>query len=237
MLISTSVTKINASDFFFLEKEETDVVDDIDFEQLDNIAEAITDHLVSNDINKKFKNSPIGHFFNDDFFSINESNEKSKFYNNSAFYGFSGIIRFHAIDLDFEIKNNPLVEYVKQFNGYLDIEELSFTIHLTFNNSDMAKIETYQLLCDLYRSDATTHYEVTNIMNLFDINQLEQFLTRDNNFPMSCKTLRQKIIFFVFECDNVVQKEKMEMDDIINSYHDTKESIKNIQTVYEMIEI
>ncbi len=98
----------------------------VDWEALDNVADAMTSMVYKN-INEKFQKSFFGQFIKPHFFE-ETSASKAIFEQGVYAYGFCVITYLTMKDIDFTVPNNPFTEIAEEFSDYNDLDQFFFIL-------------------------------------------------------------------------------------------------------------
>lgn len=228
------VTTIDESyDCDDIAEEANSTTNDIDWEQLDMMTDSMTSLVLSNNFTKKFQNSALGNYFNKSIYD--QSKGTSPFQDMTHVHGFTLLLAFKYADINFDFDNNPVAVYAKQFEEISDIHELRFILECSFHDSDLRKFKSQEdIYLELSRSNANLRYSA----NLLDVENIEKLNRKLWNSPDYCTTLREKVIYFIFE-ENYVLKDNNIIDykKIVKDYAGTKKLINDLLLIKEMEKI
>lgn len=233
-------TAPNPKDIFFehevaLQEEEADRAfereseRDVDWEALDNVADAITSMVYQN-INEKFQKSFFGQFIKPHYFK-ETALSKSIFEEGVYAYAFCIVTYLKMGDIDFTVHNNPFLAMAEEFSEYTDLDQFMFILECKAVNSDLTRFESYEIRTEINRS-AATHLS-SNLMNFTNITQLHNAIN-NSTYPAYCDTMRKKAIYSIFEYDTIRIEHDLDMEYIVNHYAETQILINDYQILTEM---
>lgn len=201
----------------------------VDWEALDNIADAMTSMVYKN-INEKFQKSFFGQFIKPHLFE-ETSVSKSIFEQGVYAYGFCVITYLKMKDIDFTVLNNPFAEMAEEFSDYNDLDQFFFILECKAVNSDLTRFENYEIRAEISRSYMTD--VSSNLRDMITITQLHNAINKDS-YPYYCDTMRKKVIYSIFEYDAIRMSNDIDMEYVVNHYTETQILINDYQIVNEM---
>lgn len=202
---------------------------DVDWEALDNVADAMTS-LVYQNINEKFQKSFFGQFIKPHFFKETPTS-KSIFEEGVHTYAFGIVTYLQMGDIDFTVPNNPFLPVAEEFSDYTDLDQFIFILECKALNSDLTRFESYEISAEISRSTATQgSHELVNFTSLA---QLHTAINK-NTYPDYCNTMRKKAIYSIFEYDIIRIENDIDMEYIVNHYQQAQLLINDYQLVNEM---
>jgi hypothetical protein len=233
-------TAPNPKDIFFehevaLKEEEADRAfeheseRDVDWEALDNVADAITSMVYQN-INEKFQKSFFGQFIKPHYFK-ETALSKSIFEEGVYAYAFCIVTYLKMGDIDFTVPNNPFLAIAEEFADYTDLDQFMFILECRTVNSDLTRFESYEIRAEISRSDAT--HVSSDLMDFTNLTQLHNAINK-GTYPDYCNTMRKKAIYSIFEYDAIRMEHDIDMEYVVNHYTETQTLINDYQIINEM---
>lgn len=227
--MSTSfINEISTERSIDTEKSNTD----IDWEQLSREVDNMTDMVISCGYNKNFKKSIFGKYFNDSFYD--QSKGKSRFEKATSVYGFTMLLAFEMNDINFDLPNNPMADYARQYEEISDLDELTFIFECSFKDAYLTTVNTQE---DVYIEIERSANTCTSATSVADVQDVEKLAKRLWNSPDYCTNMRERVINFIFEEDPIVRKNNMSFEKIVKDYEGTKQSINDLLLVEKMLKI
>lgn len=205
---------------------------DVCWSNLDIEADNMTKMIVSNDFTGNFKRSVFGHYFNDSFYD--QSQGESRLKQVTYVYAFTILIAFKFTDINFDIDNNAIADYARQYKEIADIEELTFIFECAFNDKHLTQVKSNE---DVYIEITSSVNTATQKYNVADVKNIEKLNSRLWNSPDYCTNLRERVIYFIFEDDYIIKKYNVNLENIVKDYKGTQKIIKDFQLVDEMKKI
>lgn len=216
---------------FMSYKEE---VSELDWKALDISAENMTKMVKCKNFVENFKKSAFGHYFNDSFYD--QSQGLSRFEQVTYVYAFTMLIAFKFTDINFDIDNNTIADYARQYEEIADIEELTFIFECAFNDANLTKVKSNEdVYIELNRSVTTGDRS----SRAADVQDIDKLIKRLWNSPDYCTNIRERVIYFIFEDDYIIKKHALtlSLEKIIKDYKGTKQWINDLLLVEEMNKI
>jgi hypothetical protein len=202
---------------------------DVDWEALNNVADAMTSMVYKN-INEKFQKSFFGQFIKPHFFE-ETSASKSIFEQGVYAYAFCVITYLTMKDIDFTVPNNPFSKMAKEFSDYNDLDQFFFILECKTVNSDLTRFESYEIRAEISRSSMTDIN--SELRDVATITQLHNAINKDS-YPYYCDTMRKKVIYSIFEYDTIRMSNDIDMEYVVNNYAATQCLLNDFQLVNEM---
>lgn len=202
---------------------------DVDWEALDNVADAMTSMVYKN-INEKFQKSFFGQFIKPHFFE-ETSASKSIFEQGVYAYAFCVITYLTMKDIDFTVPNNPFSKMANEFSDYNDLDQFFFILECKTVNSDLTRFESYEIRAEISRSSMTDIN--SELRDVITITQLHNAINKDS-YPYYCDTMRKKVIYSIFEYDTIRMSNDIDMEYVVNNYAATQCLLNDFQLVNEM---
>jgi hypothetical protein len=219
---------LTSNGFFVVEKE----TPELDWKALDISADNKTKMVKCKNFISNFKNSAFGHYFNDSFYD--QSQGLSRFEQATYVYAFTMLIAFKFTDINFDIDNNAIADYARQYEEIADIEELTFIFECAFNDANLTQVKSSE---DVYIEITSSANTATKKYNVADITVIEKLNSRLWNSPDYCTNVRERVIYFIFEDDYTIKKYNIDLETVVKDYKGTQKIIKDFQLVDEMQKI
>jgi hypothetical protein len=218
----------STADFTNTEKSNTD----IDWEQLSYEVDNMTDMVLSCGFNQNFQKSIFGKYFNDSFYD--QSQGKSRFQQVTHVHGFTMLLAFKVTDINFDIDDNPIAIYARQYEEIFDVDEMTFIFECAFKDAYLTTLDRQEeVYIEIERSPNTC----TTATSVADVQDIDRLTKRLWNSPDYCTNLREKVINFIFEEDPIVRKNNMSFEQLVKDYNGTKKSINDLLLVEKMLKI
>lgn len=204
----------------------------LSWEQLELKVQNMTRMVKENDFTGKFKRTEFGVFFNDAFYD--QPHGKSRFEKSTYVNGFNILIAFKWTDINFDIETNKMAHYAQQYKDISDIEELTFVFECSFKDAELKELKSCEsTYIEIARSGATAD----GASCVADVETIEQLNRQLWNSPDYCTTVRERVLFFIFEFDYFVKTHEMSFETIVKDYKGTQQCIKDLLLVQEMNKI
>lgn len=205
---------------------------DLCWNKIDREVKQMTEMVVSNDFTGKFKKTVFGVYFNDAFYD--QSQGTSRFEAITYVYGFTMLIAFKWTDINFDDVNNPMAVYAHQYKEIADLEELTFIFECAFKDADLTQVKsTEDIYIEIARSTTTGDHAIS----VADVQNIEKLNRRLWNSPDYCQTVRERVLYFIFEDDHIVKKHGMSLETIVKDYQGTQQFINDFLLVEAMNKI
>lgn len=207
-------------------------VPELNWKEIDISVENLTKMVKCNNFTSNFKNSAFGHYFNESFYD--QSQGKSRFEKVTYVYAFTMLIAFKFTDINFDIDNNVMADYARQYKEIADIDEFNFIFECAFNDANLTQVKSNE---DVYIEIVSSVNTSTNKYNVSDVNSIEKLNNKLWNSPDYCTNVRERVIYFIFEDDHIIKKYNVDLETVVKDYKGTQKIIKDFQLVDEMQKI
>lgn len=205
---------------------------DIDWEQLSYEVDNMTDMVLSCGFNQNFQKSIFGKYFNDSFYD--QSNGKSRFQKVTHVHGFTMLLAFKVTDINFDIDDNAIATYARQYEEIFDLDEMTFIFECAFKDAYLTNLDRQE---DVYVEIERSRNTCTTATTVADVQDIDRLNKRLWNSPDYCTNLREKVINFIFEQDPIVRKNNLPFEQLVKDYKGTKKSINDLLLVEKMLKI
>jgi len=203
----------------------------LDWEALDMNADAMTSMVYQN-INENFKKSFFGQFIKSHYFE-KSMNDKSPLEQSVFAHGFCVVVHLNTDDINFSISNNPFSEITEIFSDLCDLKEFSIVLEFNTCNSDLSRIENYEVRASVERSQFTYSSPANYLIDFASSLHLKNGLNRQK-YPEFCNTRRKKVIYSIFEYDSICQKYDIDLEYLVNHYDEAHSIINDYSLVNAM---
>jgi hypothetical protein len=202
--------------------------EDLDWEAIDrNYIDPLT-YMVSQNCNEKFKTSYLGKFFNPSFFDKKEKSVKSSF--ESGFFCHATLIVVYFSYDDVIVGNNPIYDFVSQFNEISDFNNLVFAMEVNYLDTDIQKFEKIRFFMDVNKHSDHRDWELSDMESFAELQKKVAKL----EFPSWCETFRNKIYHYSYELHPVVLSENIDLNIYKDDMNGLFDIIEDCLTVFEM---
>lgn len=206
----------------------------LDWEALAMTTDAMTDMVYKN-INENVQKSFFGKFIKPTYFEKSIKGKSPLDYAIFA-HGFCVVTHIGMDYIDLTVDNNPFTDIVEEFSDLIDLKELSFVLTFNTRNSDLSCIENYEIHASVDRSEHT-HSSPTNYLMSFDNSTHLKNGLKEDDYPDYCDTRRKKVIYTIFKYDSVCKTYNIDLEYIVNHYHEAHSIINDYLLVNAMEKI
>lgn len=218
-----------STEFYVVDEKEND---EMTIGEMVSAIDNMTQMVLQSDFVNNFKKCAFGHYFNESFYA--QSNWQSKFEKSTHVCGFTLLISFDFNDINFDIENNELADYARQYKGIEDIEELTFIFECAFHDVKLTQVERKE---DFYIEVVSSVNSSTRRYNVADVESIEKLNSKLWNSPDYCTNVREKVIYFIFEDDYIIKKYEVSLEAVVKDYKGTQKIIQDYLLVEAMNKI
>jgi hypothetical protein len=192
--------------------------------------------MIDNNIYDHIKNSYLGQFIKSNFFL--KVGGFSEFEKTSLVTMNSVEVLIDVSYINQSIPNNPFSDIIKEFKTISDLKEFYINLEFYYElGDDEIIIEDCIIRAGIHPSDNTR--SLSFMINLSSIKNME-YLQRELKrlmIPDYCQTVREKIIYVIFEYDEICREFNIDKEFIIKNYANIHTIINDYKTVKQMNKI